>query len=69
MLSPSTIPPCGIADEAVPAYAEALTSHGYGVSADRVTAILLRLSPEERYDLMYACYRAAEKIGPDAFCA
>ena len=46
---------------------EALTAHGYGVPAERIQMILSKLSMEERYDLMYVCHRAAEKLGKDAF--
>lgn len=44
-----------------------LTCHGYGASADRIYAILLKLTPDEREDLMYTCKRAAEKVGLQAF--
>lgn len=49
------------------ATAEALTAHGYGVGVGRIAHILSKLTPEEQYDLMYVCHRAAEKLGKDAF--
>ena len=56
-----------IADEYVPTLVEHLTAHGYGVPAGRVEEIFLKLTPEDRADLLYVCYRAAEKLGPKSF--
>lgn len=53
--------------ERIPEVAATLTEHGYGVPAARVEEILRKLTPEDVADLMYVCYRAADKIGPDAF--
>ena len=45
-----------------------LTAHGYGAPAERIAQILQKLDDEERRDLLYVCKRAAEKLGPPAFC-
>ena len=56
-----------IADKQVPLLASKMTAHGYGVPTGRIEEIFLKLTPEDRADLLYVCYRAAEKLGPKSF--
>lgn len=56
-----------IADNQVIHLADKITAHGYGVPAGRIEEILLKLTPEDRADLLYVCYRAAEKLGSKVF--
>ena len=60
-------PQLNVPDKDVPATASRLTAHRYGVPTARVAEILSKLTPEDRADLLYVCYRAAEKLGPNAF--
>jgi hypothetical protein len=46
--------------------AERLTSHHYGIPASELKRILLKLTAEERHDLLYVLCRASEKLGSDA---
>ena len=56
-----------VSDDAFPRIVARIPAHGYGVPAAELTRILLKLTPEERANLLYVCGRTAEKLVPDVF--
>ena len=44
-----------------------LTCHRYGVMPERILSILNKLTDDELEDLMYTCYRVADKCGAGHF--